>query len=105
MLHQTANGAARAQWAKEAGFQSDDEHLFLSWSSWFYTGEAAEKFGESWEGRALHSDFAKEFLARGFGSQEDLQQISKTWKEWATEEDNFIVIPNGEILYKVPESA
>lgn len=91
------------QWAKEAGFQK--ERLSLSWSSWFYTGEAAMKFGESWEGRALHSDFAKEFLARGFGTKADLDDLSATWKRWSTEEDNFIVIPNGEILFKVPETS
>lgn len=63
------------------------------------------KFGESWEGRALHSNFATEFLARGFGTQSDLDAISATWKKWSTEEDNFIAIPNGEILYKVPETS
>lgn len=92
----------KKKWTKEAGFNVDDEHLVNSWSSWYYTGEAAEKFGESWTGRALHSDFAKEFVSRGFGSQQDLEELSATWKQWATEEDNFIVIPNGEILYKVP---
>lgn len=91
------------KWAKEAGFER--ERVALSWSSWFYTGEAATKFGESWEGRALHSSFAKEFLAHGIGSQAELDETSATWKKWATEEDNFIHIPNGEILYKVPESS
>lgn len=90
----------KSKWAKAAGFSR--EHLTLSWSSWFYTGEAAAKFGEGWEGRALHSNFAKEFLAHGFGTQADLDDTSATWKKWATEEDNFIHIPNGEILYKVP---
>ncbi|CAN8101648.1 unnamed protein product [Discula destructiva] len=89
------------QWAKEAGFQK--EHLTLSWSTWFYTGEAAMKFGDNWAGRALHSSFAKEFLAHEFGTQTDLDETSATWKTWSTEADNFIVIPNGEILYKVPE--
>lgn len=56
-------------------------------------------------GRALHSNFAQEFLARGFGSQNDLDDISATWKQWATEKDNFFAIPNGEILYKVPLSS
>lgn len=91
-----------SQWAKQAGFQSDIEHLLVSWSSWFYTGEAATAFGESWTGRALHSDFAKQFLTHGFGTQADLEEISAAWKDWATKEDIFIVIPNGEILYKVP---
>ncbi|KAF3764325.1 S-adenosyl-L-methionine-dependent methyltransferase [Cryphonectria parasitica EP155] len=91
------------QWAKEAGFQRD--HLVHTWSSWHYTGEAAEKFGESWVGRALHSDFAKQFLKFETGSQADLEDISATWGKWSAEEDRFIVIPNGEILYKVPESS
>lgn len=92
-----------SKWAKEAGFQK--EHLSLSWSSWFYTGEAATKFGESWVDRALHSNFATELLSHGLGTQADLDDISSTWKKWATEEDNFIIIPNGEILYKIPESS
>ncbi|PSR78744.1 ubiE/COQ5 methyltransferase [Coniella lustricola] len=89
------------QWAKEASFNRAS--LTSTWSSWHYTGEAAEKFGESWVGRALYSDFAKEFLRHGVGNQADLDAISATWKQWATEEDRFIIIPNGEILYIVPE--
>lgn len=80
----------------------DDEHLQTGFSSWYYTGVAAKAFGESWTDRALKSDFAKEFLKHQVGSQQDLDRISDTWKQWATEKDNFIVIPNGEILYKVP---
>lgn len=90
------------KWAKEAGFNMHSDHLINSWSSWYYTGEAAEKFGQSWTGRALHSDFAKEFVARGIGSRQDLEDMSATWQTWAGEADNFIVIPNGEILYRVP---
>lgn len=89
------------QWAKEAGFLTDALHLQSGFSSWYYTGEAAKAFGESWTDRALKSDFAKEFVRHGLGSQQDLDRISNTWKHWATEEGNFIVIPNGEILYKV----
>ncbi|KAK2609404.1 hypothetical protein N8I77_002901 [Diaporthe amygdali] len=90
------------QWAKQAGCETDEEHMWSGFSSWYYIGEAAKAFGESWTDRALKSDFAKEFLRHGLGSQEDLDRISATWKRWASEEDNFIVIPNGEILYRVP---
>lgn len=90
------------QWAKQAGCETDEKHMSSGFSSWFYTGPAAKTWGESWTDRALKSDFAKEFLKHGVGSQQDLDRISATWKQWATEEDNFIVIPNGEILYRVP---
>lgn len=60
------------------------------------------KFGESWRDRALKSDFAKEFVARGFGSEAELQDISTAWEHWSTVEDCFVVIPSGEIIYKAP---
>ncbi|KAG6363958.1 hypothetical protein INS49_009061 [Diaporthe citri] len=89
-------------WAKQAGYKTDEAHLQNGFSSWYYTGEAAKAFGGNWTDRALKSDFAKEFLRHGLGSQQDLERISATWTQWASEEDNFIVIPNGEILYNVP---
>lgn len=91
------------QWAKQAGYNTDEVHMSSGFSSWYYTGEAARAFGESWADRALKSDFAGEFLKHGLGSQHDLDWISATWKQWAAEEGNLIVIPNGEILYKLPK--
>lgn len=77
----------------------------MSWSSWFYTGEAAQRFGESWEGRYTHSNLVRQTLDHSIGTQADVDEISATWKDWSTKEDRFIAIPNGEILYQVPETS
>ncbi|CAJ2500590.1 Uu.00g034430.m01.CDS01 [Anthostomella pinea] len=88
-------------WARGAGFV--DANLQSSWSSWFYIGDSARNWGESWTDRALKSDFARNVLEHSVGTQQDLENISRAWKQWATEEGAFIAIPSGELLYTVPK--
>lgn len=102
----TANGgesnAGRylRKWARAAGFPPDQ--ITSSWSSWSYVGDGAKLWGDSWAGRALHSNFATGVLMHHLGTREDLQDISESWNQWAQDEDAYIAIPNGEILCSVP---
>ncbi|KAI1173696.1 ubiE/COQ5 methyltransferase [Nemania sp. FL0916] len=86
-------------WAKEAGFDAGD--ITFSWDSWNYEGAQAVTWAESWAERSLRSSYATTALAKGFATQEELEDVSDTWREWGDYEGAFIVIPNGEILCRV----
>ncbi|KAI0481312.1 ubiE/COQ5 methyltransferase [Xylariaceae sp. FL0804] len=113
-------------WALAAGFERGPR-LALSWDSWLYQGEGARAWGEAWRERALHSGFAdaarREGLLlvekgengekgedgekgeegeKGEKVEEELREISRAWGEWAEDEDAFINVPCGQILYEVP---
>lgn len=102
-LHKANGGEPNAgrylqSWAWEAGFQS--EEVTFSWSSWLYTGGEAASWGESWSGRVIHSAFAETAQKHGLAKKEELEEISKAWKNWGYEKGAFIAVPNGEILCK-----
>ncbi|KAI1262110.1 ubiE/COQ5 methyltransferase [Xylariaceae sp. FL1019] len=83
-------------WAREAGFEKDD--VTFSWDCWNYQDEEAVVWSRNWTERTLKSSFADTSLEKGICTQEDLDGISETWKEWGEKEGAFIVIGNGEIL-------
>ncbi|KAK5938221.1 hypothetical protein PMZ80_009191 [Knufia obscura] len=99
-------GRFMPQWTRQAGWRSED--VTVSWNSWCFTGEGAKTWAESWEGRALHSDFAKGVVANDYGTQEELEGISKAWKRWSLgsadeggyegSEDKLFVVGNGEVI-------
>lgn len=99
-------GRFMPKWTREAGWKRED--VAVTWSSWCFTGDDATAWASSWEERALHSDFAKTVIRKGFGTQEDLEAISKAWKRWrignAEEggyegcEDRIFVVGNGEVI-------
>jgi ubiquinone/menaquinone biosynthesis C-methylase UbiE len=85
-------------WAAAAGFQD----VAFSWDACNYQDEEAVVWAEAWVERTLHSSFATTSLDKGIATEDDLQLISRTWREWGETRDAFIVIPNGEILCRVP---
>ena len=94
-------GRYMPQWAREAGFES--ENSTVSWSSWCFTGQGATDWALSWKDRSVHSDFAKGAVKQGFADEDELQTISNAWKQWAENaydgcEDKIFVVGNGEIL-------
>lgn len=86
-------------WAKQAGFSP--EQIEASWHSWRYAGERAKQFGDSWVNRTLKSSYAETSKKNGLATDEELQEISKTWGEWAAADDVFIALPSGEIVCHV----
>lgn len=94
-------GRCLRQWARDAGFEP--AQITTSWSSWSYVGDGARHWGEAWQDRALHSNFATGVLMHHLGTEDDLTAISEAWKAWAEDDNAFIVVPNGEILCLVPE--
>lgn len=82
-------------WAQEAGF-SDVVSTASIWC--FSSEEDREWWGSMWEARVLQSAFAGDALGKGFASQDDLEQISRAWREWADSEQGWLGMPHGEIL-------
>lgn len=99
-------GRYLGRWTREAGWRTDD--VTMSWSSWCFTKDTATEWGESWQGRAVYSDFAKGAVGNGFGTQEEMERIGAAWKRWSLgsveeggyegAEDKIIVVGNGEVI-------
>ena len=83
-------------WAWEAGFSP--EQIQFTWSHWLYQNVDALAWGDSWQGRALHSGFAETAKKHNFADDAKLQEISQAWKDWSQQKGAFIAVPAGEIL-------
>lgn len=82
-------------WARAAGFAD----VRASASVWlFESPEAREWWGGAWAERALHSSFADNALRLGLADSAALQRISDAWREWAADEDGWLLMPHGEVL-------
>ena len=83
-------------WAREAGFKTDA--IEASWDIWRYSGLRAKQFGESWSGRILQPGFSATAAREGFATEDEIKDISETWKRWGEHDQAFVAIPHGEIL-------
>ncbi|KAJ5184176.1 hypothetical protein N7492_001792 [Penicillium capsulatum] len=82
-------------WAKRAGFG----HVKCSVSSWCYSDrEEVETWSRNWQERALQSAFGQTAVEGGLASQEDLERVSKAWKDWGEDEDAWLSIPSSEVI-------
>ncbi|KAI1130916.1 ubiE/COQ5 methyltransferase [Nemania abortiva] len=86
-------------WAREAGFAPGD--ITFTWSVWNYQDAEAVTWSKSWADRTLYSSYATLSLEKGISTQEDLNYVSDTWREWGETEGAFVIIPNGEVLCRV----
>jgi ubiquinone/menaquinone biosynthesis C-methylase UbiE len=88
-------GRYLADWARAAGFTD----VTASSTTWVHESEDERRgWGEMWAERILRSDMSRQALARGLAGQEDLERISRAWREWAATPGASITIPHGEIL-------
>ena len=82
-------------WAREAGF----EQVETSASIWNFSNDTdREWWGSMWEARVLQSAFAGDALAKDLATQEDLDEISRSWREWADDPDGWLGMPHGELI-------
>ncbi|GJE88048.1 UbiE family methyltransferase [Phanerochaete sordida] len=87
-------------WAREAGF--DPAQVTCSASTWTYhTPEERAWLGGVWAERTLHSNFAPTAIKGGFATQEELEQVSQTWRNWEADQDGWLTMMHGEIICKV----
>jgi len=82
-------------WALEAGF-AEVETAASIWN--FADATDREWWGSMWEARVLQSAFAGDALEKGVATQEDLEAISRAWREWADSPEGWLGMPHGEIL-------
>ena len=86
-------------WAREAGLTD----ITNSSSNWTYaTAAEREWWGGLWAERTVKSTFAATATDGGHATAEDLDRIADGWRAWAADEDGWFLVPNGEILCRVP---
>ena len=51
-----------------------------------------------WEARVLQSAFAGDALGKGVATQDELEEISRAWREWAGSPEGWLAMPHGEVL-------
>ncbi|WSK40089.1 hypothetical protein OG712_16165 [Micromonospora maris] len=68
-------------------------------STWcFATPEDRQWWGGMWAERILNSDLARQVLAAGVATAQDLRNISDGWREWAEAADAWFAVLHGEIV-------
>ncbi|MFF4990033.1 class I SAM-dependent methyltransferase [Streptosporangium saharense] len=88
-------GRRLLSWAHEAGFAD----VTASASAWcFATPEDRDWWGGMWAERILKSDMARQALASGAATEEDLRRISEGWLAWAAARDGWLSVLHGELI-------
>ncbi|KAJ5886380.1 UbiE/COQ5 family methyltransferase [Penicillium subrubescens] len=84
-------------WAKKAGF--DLANIRKSAGSWcFSTPEERQYWGVSMAERVLFSGLAKTAVEEGYATKEELERISKGWREFVEDEQAWFGLLHGELL-------
>ena len=86
-------------WAREAGFTD----VTSSSSNWTYATEADRSWwGGLWADRTVKSSYAAAAIGGGHATAADLERIAEAWRAWVADQDGWFLVPNGEILCRVP---
>ncbi len=85
-------------WAHAAGL--DD--VEASSSTWcFATPETRDWWGEMWAERVTGSALAQQLLREARATPQELDDVARAWRDWASDPDGWISIPHGELLARV----
>ena len=88
-------GRRLLSWARAAGF----EQVTASASVWCYAdGAARDWWGGLWADRIVDSDIARQAVAAGEATAEELSELRAAWQQWAAADDGWFTVPHGEIL-------
>ncbi len=92
-------GRRLLSWAHSAGFVD----VTVTSSTWCYaSAEQREWWGSMWADRMLHSAITAQLTGAGLATLEDLREVGDAWKQWAADEDGWISILHGELIYRIP---
>ena len=82
-------------WVRAAGF----DELQASSSTWTFADPRDRAWwGGLWAERVLNSSFAEQAVEYRLSSREELLSISRSWREWAEQEDGFFVVLHAELI-------
>jgi ubiquinone/menaquinone biosynthesis C-methylase UbiE len=88
-------GRRMLSWARAAGFTD----ITASSTTWcFATPDDRAWWGGLWAERILKSDLARQAVASGAATGEDLHRLSEGWLAWSAADDGWLSILHGEIL-------
>jgi SAM-dependent methyltransferase len=109
---QPGTGAMLRKFAREGGFEA--EKVTITGSTWTFANEDDLEFwcGEliiqiacvhadekgMWADRVLQSEFKSNALKYGLATEEDLQRISKAFRDFITTQDAWFTVVNGELI-------
>lgn len=94
-------GMMLRHWAIQLGIP--EENLLCSATPMCHTGkEEREWFGDVFSARCAGEEYMKNFTGTGAATRDEMLQMSEAWKMWAQEPGAWVVIPNGEIIMRVP---
>jgi ubiquinone/menaquinone biosynthesis C-methylase UbiE len=82
-------------WAQQVGFTRVDTFA----SSWcFATKDERSWWGGLWADRVTTSAIARQALAEGRATREDLASMADAWRTWAAADDGWFALLHGEII-------
>lgn len=82
-------------WARAAGFTE----VTATASVWCYASpEERAWWGGMWAERIQHSALARQAVAQGFATSDELLRLADGWREWVAADDGWFVVPHGEIV-------
>ncbi|GAA1774666.1 methyltransferase domain-containing protein [Agromyces lapidis] len=83
------------RWVHEAGFGE----ITASGTTWvFASALEREWWGGSWAERATESQFAAHAIESGHSNPDELRAIAQAWRDWAADDDGWLLMPHGEII-------
>ncbi|KAI5477713.1 hypothetical protein MNV49_005996 [Pseudohyphozyma bogoriensis] len=90
-------GRYLTSWARQAGYKRSE--VKATASTWcYYSEDEIAWWSDLWAERTLKSAFCTTSLEAKLATMEDLEAISRTWREWGQEEDAWFTLFHGEIL-------
>lgn len=92
-------GRRLRSWALEAGFVDPQVTAVVELMA--EPGEAAD-WARSWADRAVQSNFKPQAIEYGIATAEDIEAISRGWREWAERLDAFFMFVHIECIGRVP---
>lgn len=88
-------GRRLLSWARAAGF----EDVTPGSSTWCYaTPEDRAWWGGLWADRVVDSDLARQAVAHGLASTDELAVVAAGWRDWAEQDDAWFSVLHGEIV-------
>lgn len=88
-------GRMLLSWARRGDFTE----IAPSASTWCYaTPEERGWWSEMWAERMTASAVARQAVAEGRATEQELQEIADGWREWGADDDGWFVVLHGEIL-------